>query len=106
MIEIRYIKTNAMHCLSIKGHADYANHGDDIVCAGVSAVTYTLAGWLINRVDETERYMKLDSGNGTIMCYALDKADTAFDMAMIGFTQIANTYPNHVSVHISAGTAC
>jgi uncharacterized protein YsxB (DUF464 family) len=105
MIQIKYIKTNAMHCLHIDGHADY-NPSNDIVCAGVSAVTYTLAGWLLNRIAESDRHIKLDSGSGMIMCYTVEKADTAFDMAVIGFAQIANTYPNNVSFHISAGTAC
>ena len=106
MIDIRYIRTEAMHSLSITGHADYADHGNDIVCSAVSAVTYSLAGWLLNRVKADEKYVKLDSGNSTIMCYAVEQADTAFDMAVIGYSQIAATYPNNVSVHISAASGC
>ena len=104
MIEIRYIRSKAMHSLSITGHADYAEHGNDIVCSGVSAVTYTLAGYLINHTNATEHHIQLDSGCGTIMCYRKDNADIAFDMALIGYQQIAHTYHNNVSVHIPAET--
>lgn len=36
--------------ISIDGHADFAEHGSDIVCAGVSAVSFGL----INSIDELD----------------------------------------------------
>lgn len=106
MIDIRYIRTEAMHSLSITGHADYAEHGNNIVCAGVSAVTYALVGYLINYTKETEHHIKLESGLGTIMCYRNDNTDTAFDVAEIGYRLISHNYPNEVIVHISAASGC
>jgi uncharacterized protein len=39
IVQISRTKDGKIHDFEIKGHAGYANHGEDIVCAGVSAVT-------------------------------------------------------------------
>ena len=104
MIEIRYIRSKAMHSLSITGHAENAEHGHNIVCAGVSAVTYALVGYMINYANDDDYHIQLESGDGTIMCYRKDNTDTAFDVAMSGYRLIAHNYPNEVIVHIPAET--
>lgn len=105
MIHIRYTATEALHDLEITGHAAY-NTGNDIVCAGVSAITYTLAGWLMNCDRKLRPFFNMDSGESMMSCRRADKSDTAFEMAMIGYAQIANEYPNNVKIHINAATGC
>ncbi|GIO34758.1 MULTISPECIES: ribosomal-processing cysteine protease Prp [Paenibacillus] len=41
MIQVRILrrKDGGIHGFEVKGHANFAKHGEDIVCAGVSAVT-------------------------------------------------------------------
>lgn len=39
IVQISRTKDGKIHDFEIKGHAGYADHGEDIVCAGVSAVT-------------------------------------------------------------------
>ncbi|MCJ8013783.1 ribosomal-processing cysteine protease Prp [Paenibacillus sp. KQZ6P-2] len=41
MIKVRILrqKDGSIHGFEVKGHANYAKHGEDIVCAGVSTVT-------------------------------------------------------------------
>jgi len=41
LIQVRILrrKDGSIHGFEVKGHANFAKHGEDIVCAGVSAVT-------------------------------------------------------------------
>lgn len=41
MVNIKYSANAGEVVLTIKGHANYAEHGQDIVCAGVSAIIQT-----------------------------------------------------------------
>ena len=41
MITVRPFKGNYTHGYTVEGHADFAVHGQDIVCAAVSALTQT-----------------------------------------------------------------
>lgn len=96
MITIRY-KCDEAHELKISGHAGYAEKGKDIVCAGVSAITYALLG--IIDADYISR--RIADGNVYIRCENnSERIGTAFDMAIIGYEQIAHTHPDNVSVQI------
>ena len=37
---IKRTKAGFIHSFTLEGHADFANHGEDIVCAGASAVSF------------------------------------------------------------------
>ena len=103
MIAIEYTGVPGYHHLEIKGHAGYSEQGGDIVCAGVSAITYTLLGFLNNREDDIWHLRAhTESGNAAVTCTGDHHIDTAFEMAVIGYAQIANQYPDNVTLHISA----
>lgn len=101
MTKLKYLKDETVHMLMLAGHAGYAEAGGDIVCAGISAVSYTLMGYLAN-LEEVRSISKTDSGGLTIVCLRHDKADVAFDMALIGYIQIAKKYPDNLTIDISA----
>lgn len=101
MIRVRYLREGDHHTLSIQGHAGYAEHGNDIVCAGVSAISYALLGWL-NHAGCDISAARVDSGDLEVSCKGIKQAATAFDMAVIGLGQIAKKYPRHVEVYIAA----
>ena len=44
----------------VEGHADYADHGKDIVCAAVSAILYTAQLGLVEVADNYPEYIKLE----------------------------------------------
>ena len=101
MIVIDYRVGDRDHELTIKGHADYADNGNDIVCAGVSAIAFTLLGFLENHRDDIESIgAQRTSGDLHIECIGGDKVSLAFDMAIIGLQQIAMKYAKHVKVNI------
>ena len=90
-------KINDEECkMKVNGHAGY-NPGNDIVCAGVSAIVTMLAGYLINRLDRTQLVkMELDNGNADIQ--VTGDAVEIFEMATIGLMQIEKAYPKNVKV--------
>lgn len=54
--------------LTVTGHAGYAPKGEDIVCAGVSALVQTLGLYAMEHGGKTEireGYAKIDAGNGS-----------------------------------------
>ena len=99
MITARYDRDGEMHTLSVNGHAGYADKGQDIVCAGVSAIVYALIGWLENNI---EAFTSIDENNGEVIisCEGDEKVEAVFYMAAIGIESIMNAYPDHVDIEI------
>jgi uncharacterized protein YsxB (DUF464 family) len=100
MTEIRYnpvelrIKTN--------GHAAHAPVGQDIVCAGVSALLFAAYAELRNRgfkffadADEAKGYMLIEaypSAEERHTCHVI------FETVVAGLENIARHYPNNVKI--------
>lgn len=77
------------------GHAT----GSEQVCAGISAIIYSLAGWLKNSDCEVQE-LTLEPGMARI-CFqkgSNTEAAGAFAMAVIGLMQIAASNPESCSV--------
>ena len=83
--------------LTVSGHAGYAEKGKDIVCAGVSAITQTLLGYL----ESCDIEMESSERNGYTRVVAKEfrqSVITAFEMAFIGMKLLEKKYPEHVRV--------
>jgi len=99
MIRIKYRSVHDGHVLIIRGHAGHNPGGPDIVCAAVSAIIYTLAGYLSQYEDIS---LHMDSGKTFISCVSDNKIDVAFEMALVGLAQVAAAYPGNVTLDISS----
>lgn len=102
MIAVRYLHpAKNQYSLTIQGHAGYSSQGNDIVCAGVSAIAYTLLGFL-KKYEEDAAYISAhtQSGDVKVFCQGGEKFRLAYEMAAIGLQQIAKAYPDHVKVDI------
>lgn len=99
MIEIFLSSQGEEHRLEMTGHADY-NPGNDVVCAGASAIAYTLLGYLHNAEGHLLEMQEetVESGNLLVRCLGDEMVAEAHKMALIGFLQLAERYPEHVSV--------
>ena len=104
MVRARYSRNDYTHSLVVVGHAGYSSEGNDIVCSGVSAIVYSLLGFLHNAVDKDDRLTaSVDSGESLIFWKGNSvEVNAAFQMAVIGLAQMAKKHPHHVSVEISA----
>lgn len=87
---------------TVKGHANYAESGKDIVCAAVSAITYTTIAGLLNLAggcDYQEEsgfmaYTRTPSSNPK----EDEAASIILQTAFIGYQQIAHQYISFVKV--------
>lgn len=94
MVEI----TKTQNSISIKGHANYAEHGKDIVCAAVSALTQTLTASIEELTDDEIKY-NLSPGTVDINHKELSKqAQILISSFFIGIQMIADAYPEHVKL--------
>ncbi|PWJ49136.1 Uncharacterized conserved protein YsxB, DUF464 family [Faecalicatena contorta] len=94
LIEVSILKDE----IRVFGHAGYAPSGQDIVCAGVAALSQTLAASLDNLVEDNPEYT-LDSGVFILKTKDLsEKAKLLVDSFFIGVCGIADTYPDYVRI--------
>lgn len=83
--------------IKMTGHADYGPSGKDIVCAGVSALTYAFAASL----NELGGGCKLlDDGKELNIVYKASGKEASFltDAFFIGLELIAREYPKNVQI--------
>lgn len=101
MITARYTAEGNTHTLTVKGHANYAEYGKDIVCAGASSLVQALMGWLEYNESKLEE-VSVDEYRGKHIISATGGDDVAavFYMTSIGLEQIAQEYPDHIQIDI------
>lgn len=90
-----YVYRNSV---SVRGHANYAEHGKDIVCAAVSMLAQNLIKSIEELTDDTVKY---EISQGTVDIYFRDlseKSKTLVDSFFIGISTIAREYPDNVRI--------
>ena len=107
MTKIQYTELCGGFALECSGHAGYAKNGDDIVCAGVSALCAALAEAVDEAADEglTERHMVEESDGyfrAEAYCGEDDYAErylgAIFRTVYLGLNAIADAYPAYAQV--------
>lgn len=86
--------------ITVKGHANYAEPGSDIVCAGVSTLVQTLEASLERLTDGTCTVSAREPGDFQMILVddmTLEE-QVLVDAFMIGIEGIAEAYPCYVSV--------
>lgn len=102
MTKITITMAEPRYSILFDGHAT----GSAEVCAGISALMFSLEGYLRNHEDELFIHSaKLDEpGFGFISFELEDPAKNitgAFEMAAIGLLQIAESYPEFCEVNLN-----
>lgn len=91
--------TQSPHSITITGHAGYAEHGKDIVCAGISALTQTLIASIETLTDDSMEY-HMESGR-TELFFETDLSEGArllIKSFFIGVSGIEAAYPSYVKL--------
>lgn len=87
------------NCISVKGHAYYAKPGEDVVCAGVSALVFALIESLDALTPDEIEYLILAKGNIEIKHGNLsESAKLLIDSFFIGVKLIADKHPDNVKI--------
>ena len=105
MIQVVYYRT--YNRLTMEGHAHSGTPGHDLVCAGASAMAYTLAANVGNM--ETNGQVRdvtvvLEPGKAEISCRAKSKytaiVERIFAAVCVGFEMLAASNPQYISYEI------
>ena len=106
MIKVTFTETPEKLSLRLEGHAGYAEHGKDIVCASASILAYTVAQYVEYEDKQgnlkAPAEIKLESGDSVVTCEP--KEDTlkwlwdAYQFAKMGYLILAQNYPQYVEV--------
>ena len=98
MIDVTYDRDT--HTVTVKGHAYSVSGGNDPVCAGVSALTCTLAAAIENMALAGRVFdpiTSLTSGYAKISCGSFPNSEAAviliFDTLCLGYAILAQAYP-------------
>ena len=100
MIKVNYTELDGPYGpamrLEAAGHAGYAPAGQDIVCAGASALMCALAGAL-DTLGAQGVQRTLSAGHAAIAANDRTDVRAAFTVAVTGLRQLAEGYPGHVA---------
>jgi len=101
---VRDDKDNRIVSFAVEGHANYAKHGQDIVCAGVSAVSVGTVN-AIEALAGVELPVKMKDGwlSSRIPSISDAKCDEKVQLLLesmiVSLDTIAQSYGDHVKVH-------
>ncbi|MDP9678184.1 uncharacterized protein YsxB (DUF464 family) [Paenibacillus jamilae] len=97
------LEDGSIQGFSVKGHANFAKSGEDIVCAGVSAVT---VGTVNSIVALTDVEMETEMENGFLSAYlspesyhdANAQVQLLLESMVIMLTSIAESYGKYIQI--------
>lgn len=93
--------------IRMKGHADFAEPGQDIICASASMLFYTLCQSLLSSEEHLigEPKMQMTKGRACVECMPKEEYEANIDMiywtVLNGFHLLAQQYPEHVNLRIN-----
>lgn len=90
--------THSDGCIKIEGHAGYAAHGQDIVCAAISTLTQVFLA-SVEELTEDNLISDIRAGNALIEYGNLtERAQVLLDSFFVGVQMIAESYPENVQL--------
>lgn len=109
VIKIEGLSDDDLIGFEVRGHAGYADAGEDIVCAGVSAVLQT-AALALEQLFSVKPHLVVKPGH--MVCRLPDyhdpmerlRAKTILQTAILGCRNIALQYPNHIQLREGGGS--
>ncbi len=91
----------------VKGHADYGEHGEDILCAAVSAIVQTTVFGLIKYLQVDVDYKVED---GLLSCYldcdlaSNNEVKAILETMLIGLEETTESYPEYIKIIKGGGS--
>lgn len=92
--------------LNVDGHAHHGKKGEDIVCAAISTLFYTLGEALHQSEDMmiSPLVFEDNDGKGYIKCFPKEEYTgnivRTFWTILVGMELVANNYPNNVTFQV------
>ena len=106
MIKVTFTGSPKKLSLRLEGHAEYAEHGKDIVCASASILAH-IFGVAILEFDEgleVDSVVDLTSGDTTIECNCKNDVtyqivSNAYRYTKLGYALLEHNYPQYVRLN-------
>ena len=104
MIQVRFEKDGKNIILTVKGHSEQAEMGQDIVCSAASILAYTVAQ-MVEEMGEDGKlkkkpHIRMESGDSAVTCKPtkqyFNEALHTYTVAQTGYELLAHTYPEYV----------
>ena len=92
--------------LKVEGHADHGKKGEDIVCAAISTLFYTLAEALCQSEEMMTAPLSFDEsdGEGYIRCFPKEEymgnISRTYWTILVGLQLVAHSYPTNVTFEV------
>ena len=86
--------------LEVRGHADYAAHGEDLVCAGVSSIAFGLC----NALSDLAGLETIQAANNMISIRCEEQNDLVqviLETGIIQFRTVAMSYADYIDIQIT-----
>ena len=106
-VKFSYDKDKRECSLLVKGHAEWADIGKDLICASASILAYTI-GQVIKGMEHHgdlvgTPIIELNEGDATIVCRAKDdylfsEMMQDFFVVRTGYAVLAHNYPQYVQI--------
>ena len=114
MIDVNVEKNDeGYYFLSVCGHADFDDHGKDIICASVSVLGQTLLESInsvagINDFDYEVRngYIRCNLLNSTLNEQEMFIVNILFKMFITGINGIKESYPEYLELKVKEVASC
>ena len=98
MIKINVKKeNNIIKSVEVKGHADYADFGKDIVCSAVSSIVTTTINDILTLDKNAIKYIT-DDGNVTITNLDNEIANKLLNTMLNTLSDLATSYPKNIRI--------
>lgn len=96
MIRVSIISKNEIcYGLEVKGHADFAPHGQDLVCAGVSCI---ITGGFNALNNEDIEEIVLEEGYAKVILKPESKSLDVLNVIIIQLQTIQESYPKFLKI--------
>ena len=102
MLKVTLLTEGEKLSLRLEGHAGYAEHGKDIVCASATILVGTVAQYakLANEHGDftIPPEIVLNSGDAFVCCEATEEVKKMFAFAELGYRLLQHNYPQYVEI--------
>ena len=100
MIKIQIRRKGRFVTVDVTGHADAAEHGRDVICAGVSTLVLTLCETL-RSIDAYGFACTLNAGCAHIEFSESRRTRMAVKTVLCGFEMLAGSYPQYIALSVT-----
>ncbi|PLT30135.1 ribosomal-processing cysteine protease Prp [Peribacillus deserti] len=103
-----YARNGKIQSFTMSGHADFAEHGLDIVCAGASAVSFGTVNAIMALAD-VEPEIEMEGDGGYLKCVmprsitgeTSDKVQLLLEAMLISLQTIERDYEQYIKITIN-----